>query len=50
MMVDKRLGGVPQWYIEPREDCNMRVPDEIKQCVVFIAKAENIDQNMVIIP
>ena len=34
--IDKRLGGTVQWYITSREDINMRVPDEVRQCVVFV--------------
>jgi hypothetical protein len=34
--VDKRLGNTLQYYLSPREDINMRVPDEIRQCVVFV--------------
>ena len=34
--IDKRLGNTLQYYLSPREDINMRVPDEIRQCVVFV--------------
>jgi hypothetical protein len=36
LFVDVRLGGIPRYYLTPREDAEMRVPDEVRQCVVFI--------------
>ena len=35
-LIDRRLGGIIQYYLSPREDIDMRVPDEVRQCVVFI--------------
>lgn len=35
-LVDTRLGNTVQWYLSPREDIDMRVPDEIRKCVVFV--------------
>lgn len=39
-LVDTRLGGIPRYYLAPRKDINMRVPDEVRQCVVFIGLPE----------
>jgi len=36
--VDYRLGGIPRYYLTPRADIDMRVPDEILKCVVFIGR------------
>lgn len=36
MFVDTRLAGKPRWYALPPEDYNMRVPDEVRDCVVFL--------------
>jgi hypothetical protein len=36
--VDYRLGGVPQYYLTPRKDIDMRLPDEVLKSVVFIGK------------
>lgn len=35
---DSRLGGIVRYFVTPRADFNMRVPDEILKCVVFIGK------------
>lgn len=35
-LVDVPLRGVLQYYVASRKDINMRVPDEVRQCVVFI--------------
>jgi hypothetical protein len=34
--VDYRLGGIARYFFPPREDIDMRVPDEILKCVVFL--------------
>jgi hypothetical protein len=34
--VDYRLGGEPIYYFTPREDINMRVPNEVMKCIVFL--------------
>jgi hypothetical protein len=34
--VDYRLGGVPRYFASPRNDIDMRVPDETLKCVIFI--------------
>src|SRR5437773_11528704 len=34
--VDYRLGGVARYYFPPKKDINMRVPDQVLKCVVFI--------------
>ena len=39
-LVDIRPGGIPRWHLAPREDIDMRVPDEVRQCVVFIGLPE----------
>lgn len=36
MYCDTRLGGKPRWYLTPPEDWKMRVPDAVRDCVVFI--------------
>lgn len=35
-LVDRRLGNAVRYYLSPRGDIDMRVPDEVRQCVVFI--------------
>lgn len=39
-LVDRRLGNTVTYYLSPREDINMRVPDEVRQCVVFVGLPE----------
>lgn len=34
---DSRLGGLPRWYIGRPKDAKMRVPDELLECVCFLA-------------
>jgi hypothetical protein len=41
--VDYRLGGVARHYFTPRKDIDMRVPDEILKCVVFIGRESGFD-------
>ncbi|MBZ5549172.1 MAG: hypothetical protein LAO22_14650 [Acidobacteriia bacterium] len=36
--MDYRLGGVPQYFFTPREDIDMRVPNEVLKCVVFLGR------------
>lgn len=36
-LVDARLGNTVRWYLAPKDDIDMRVPDDVRQCVVFIA-------------
>jgi hypothetical protein len=36
--VDYRLGGVGRYFAPPRKDTDMRVPDEVLRCVVFIGR------------
>jgi hypothetical protein len=33
---DTRLGGVKRWYIGRPEEADMRIPDEMRKCVVFV--------------
>lgn len=33
---DMRLADCPQWYLMPPLDYNMRIPEEVKKCVVFL--------------
>ena len=33
---DVRLANCPKWYLMPPRDINMRIPDNLKKCVVFI--------------
>ena len=35
-LVDTRLGDEPRYFITPSKDINMRVPDEIRQCVIYL--------------
>lgn len=35
-LIDRRLGNTIQYYLSPRGDIDMRVPNEVRQCVVFI--------------
>jgi hypothetical protein len=39
-MVDYRLGGIPTYYMDPSRDGDMRIPDTILKCVVFIGRRE----------
>jgi hypothetical protein len=36
--VDYRLGGVARYSLTPRKDIDMRVPEEVLKCVVFIGR------------
>ncbi|MDQ2785734.1 MAG: hypothetical protein M3Y58_12110, partial [Chloroflexota bacterium] len=36
MILDTRLGNTPRWFLTPPKDYTMRVPDEIRECVVFL--------------
>jgi hypothetical protein len=38
--VDTRLGGIPRYYMTPPEDADMRVPEVLRQCVVFIGVSD----------
>ncbi len=38
MYCDRRLGGVPKYYLARRSDADMRVPEEIRKCVVYLGK------------
>jgi hypothetical protein len=38
--VDTRLGDHPLWYTFERDDLNMRISDDIKNCVVFLGRIE----------
>jgi len=40
--VDYRLGGVPRYSLTPRKDIDMRVPDEVLKCVVFIGREHGV--------
>lgn len=40
MILDTRLGNTPRWFLVPPEDYNMRVPDVVRECVVFIGTSE----------
>jgi hypothetical protein len=44
MYVDRRLGGIEKWYLHPPPDYDMRVPDELRKCVVFIGVTVRSDQ------
>lgn len=35
-LIDFRLGNIPRYYFAPREDFKMRVPEEVRQCVIFL--------------
>src|SRR5688500_17466283 len=41
--VDRRLGGVDRWYLHRPRELDMRVPDELLKCVVFIGTTEYPD-------
>ncbi len=38
MFLDTRLGNTPRWFFSQPRDWNMRVPDEIRDCVVFVGR------------
>ena len=40
MILDTRLGNTPRWFLAPPEDYYMRVPDVVRDCVVFIGVHE----------
>lgn len=40
--IDYRLGGVARYYLTPRKDINMRVPDEALKCVVFLGREHGV--------
>jgi hypothetical protein len=35
-MLDTRPGNVPRWFLTLQKDYTMRVPDEMRRCVVFV--------------
>jgi hypothetical protein len=37
-LVDERMAGERKHYVNPRKDIYMRVPDEVRKCVVFLGK------------
>lgn len=39
-LIDYRLGGKPRYFVGEPRDWNMRLPDEVLKCVVFIGKKE----------
>lgn len=41
MFLDSRLGNTPRWFLRPPKDWNMRVPDLVRECVVFIGRILN---------
>ena len=38
MYCDRRIANVRTWWIEPPKDAGMRVPDTVKDCVVFLGR------------
>ncbi len=35
-LIDERFGDGPRWYLYEPKDINMRVPDQISKCVLFV--------------
>jgi len=51
MILDTRLGNTPRWFLTPPKDYTMRVPDEIRDCVVFLgAEAKALSGRIVELP
>lgn len=46
-IVDTRLGGQSRYFIEPPEDFDMRVPDEVQKCVVYLGVERARDENTI---
>jgi hypothetical protein len=42
---DRRIANVQKWWLTPPEDADMRVPDVIKKCVVFLGRLQIIRGN-----
>jgi hypothetical protein len=38
MFVDRRLGGMTRWHLSPPRDYLMRLPDEVRESVVFVGR------------
>ena len=38
MFLDTRLGNTPRWWVATPKDWNMRIPDEYRECVVFVGR------------
>lgn len=47
MVVDTRLAGVPRYFLGQPEDADMRVPDHIVKCVVFLGLRVGFDPQYV---
>ena len=40
LLVDSRLGGTPLYYLGAREQRLMRVPDQVRDCAVFLCRRD----------
>src|SRR6266852_8724357 len=38
---DRRFANTERWHLAPPKDADMRVPDTVKDCVVFIVEKKN---------
>jgi hypothetical protein len=38
MILDTRLGNTPRWWLTPPKDGKMRVPDQVRESVVFVGR------------
>jgi len=47
MYCDRRIANVQKWWLTPPEDADMRVPDTVKKCVVFLGRLKTIRDNYV---
>ncbi len=43
-LVDTRLGGSTRYYLIPRKEAGMRVPDAILKCAVFLGREEGTER------
>ena len=41
MFLDSRLGNTPRWFLSRPKDWKMRVPDTVRDCVVFVGRVIN---------
>jgi hypothetical protein len=42
---DTRLANCPQWYLMPPKDINMRIPETVRKCVVYLGVGKSDGKN-----
>lgn len=46
-LIDDRMGGMVKYYLAPRLDIDMRIPDEMRKCVVFLAVEQGAEKKCI---